>query len=250
MASKEKQVKTEEVKKEVSKKTPTQSHTQSKKDSYLTVDVFDMTGKVIGEETLNKDIFAKPVSPSLLAQVLRVLTFNQRSGTAAVKDRSEVKGGGRKPWRQKGTGRARQGSIRSPQWRGGGVIQGPKPKDWRLDISKRQRRSALLGALTLKAQERGIVMVNDLDLKEAKTKLIFTILGKLPQGSQKKVVKTLVLLPEKNDFIYRATKNLPNTWVETVNNLNTLELVTAHKLLLTKKTIVQLNNFFLKKESN
>lgn len=216
-------------------------------DSHLVVDVYDTTGKVVGSETLNKEIFDKLASEALMAQAVRVFSFNKRSGTVSVKDRSEVRGGGRKPWRQKGTGRARQGSIRSPQWRGGGVIHGPEPKDWSLDLNKKQRRAALLGALSLKARDKQIVLLQELELKEPKTKQIFTILEKLPGVTGK---KTLVVLDNKDDTIYRSVKNLPKAAVNTVANLNTLEIIAAQKLLLTKKSIASMNTFLVSKEKN
>lgn len=213
-------------------------------DSYLTVDVHDMNGKVVGQETLNKEIFDKPASSQLLAQAIRVFTFNKRQGTVSVKDRSEVRGGGRKPWRQKGTGRARQGSIRSPQWRGGGVIHGPEPKDWSLLLSKKLRQKALLGALSLKARDKEIVLIKDLTIKDGKTKDFVGTLAKLPLKEDK---RTLVVLSVKDDLVIRSARNLKNTQVQTVNNLNTLEVVTARNLLLTKEAVTQLENFLLRK---
>lgn len=229
----------EKVVKKVRKttKTPTQ-------DNYLTVAVHDMTGKVVGQETLNKDIFDKPASEQLLAQAIRVFTFNQRQGTVSVKDRSEVRGGGRKPWRQKGTGRARQGSIRSPQWRGGGVIHGPEMKDWSLLLSKKLRQKALLGALTLKAREKEIYLINDLTIKDGKTKDFISTMAKLPLKAAK---RTLVVLPVKDDLVLRSARNLKNTQVQTVTDLNTLEVVTAHNLLLTKEAVTRLESFLLKR---
>jgi large subunit ribosomal protein L4 len=216
-----------------------------KTDNFLVVDVYDVTGKVVGQQTLNKDIFDKPASSQLLAQAVRVLTFNSRQGTAKAKDRSEVRGGGRKPWRQKGTGRARQGSIRSPQWRGGGVIHGPLPKDWSLDLNKKQRRNALLGALTTKAKEKEVVLVNDLKVKEGKTKEIYQTLTKLPLDQK----KTLVVLPEVDSLVLRSIKNLPNATVETVASLNTLQIIQASNLLMTQDAVTKMETFLLNKES-
>lgn len=226
------------------KKEATKPAVVKKADNFLVVDVYDLAGKVIGQETLNKDIFDKPASAQLLAQAVRVLTFNQRQGTAKAKGRAEVRGGGRKPWRQKGTGRARQGSIRSPQWRGGGVVHGPLPKDWSLELSKKQRRSALLGALTVKAKESSVVLVKDFNIKDGKTKEVFATFGKLPVGNVK---RTLVVLPEKDDLVIRSVRNLPNAKVEVVTNLNTLEVVSSKNLLLTKDAILKMEEFLLGK---
>lgn len=220
---------------------------KSKTDSYLVVDVLDLNGKVIGQETLNKDIFACPAPASLLAQALRVFTFNQRQGTANAKDRSEVKGGGRKPWRQKGTGRARQGSIRSPQWKGGGVVHGPRPKDWGLDLSKKLRQKALLGALTLKAQDKEIVLLKELTVKDGRTKDFLTTMAKLPLPKEK---RSLVILPEKDEMVLRSVRNLKNASVETVANINTLQIVSAHQLLLTKDAVAKMESFLLRKDTN
>ena len=229
----------EKVVKKVRKTTKTET-----KDDYLVVDVHDMTGKVVGQETLNKDIFDKPASAQLLAQAIRVFTFNKRQGTVSVKDRSEVRGGGRKPWRQKGTGRARQGSIRSPQWRGGGVIHGPEMKDWSLRLSKKLRQKALLGALSLKARDKEIFLIADLTIKDGKTKDFVSTLAKLPLEVAR---RTLVVLPVKDDLVVRSARNLKNTQVQTVTNLNTLEVVTARNLLLTKEAVNQLESFLLRK---
>jgi large subunit ribosomal protein L4 len=232
-----KSVKAKPVQKEV--KAP------KKVESFLVVDVYDHLGKVVGQEDLSKEIFDHAASKQLLAQAIRVLTFNQRQGTAKAKGRAEVRGGGRKPWRQKGTGRARQGSIRSPQWRGGGVIHNPEPKDWSLDLSKRQRRNALLGSLTQKAKDKEIVLIKDLTIKDGKTKEISTILAKLPLLNH----KTLVVLPQKDDLVLRSVRNLPNASVETVSNLNTLQVISAAKLLLTPKTITTMKENYLKEVS-
>lgn len=240
---------TKETEKIVKQEKTVAPKSQAKKVTvdYLVVDVYDVNGTVVGSETLNKDIFDKLASEALMAQAIRVFSFNQRSGTVSVKDRSEVRGGGRKPWRQKGTGRARQGSIRSPQWKGGGVIHGPEPKDWSLDLNKKQRRAALLGALSLKARDKKIVLIQELELKEPKTKQIFNILNKLPEITGK---KTLVVLDTKNDMLYRSLKNLPKAAVNTVSNLNTLEVVTANKLLLTQKAVASMTTFFSSKEKS
>ncbi len=235
--------KVKEIDEKVVKKVRKASKTETV-DSYLTVDVHDMTGKVVGQETLNKDIFDKPASSQLLAQAIRVFTFNKRQGTVSVKDRSEVRGGGRKPWRQKGTGRARQGSIRSPQWRGGGVIHGPQMKDWSLLLSKKLRQKALLGALSLKARDKEIFLIKDLTIKDGKTKDFVNIIAKLPLQEDR---RTLVVLPVKDDLVVRSARNLKNAQVQTVTNLNTLEVVTARNLLLTKEAITKLESFLLRK---
>lgn len=215
----------------------------TKPKNHLVIDVYDLTGKVVGQETLNKDIFGKEVSPALLLQALRVLQANQRQGTVGVKGRAQVRGGGRKPWRQKGTGRARQGSIRSPQWRGGGVVHGPVMKDWGLDLSKKQRRMALFGAFTQKAVSEEVVLIDKLKISEGKTKELAAVWQKLPLKK-----KTLVLLADQDDLVLRSARNLASTQVDIVKDVNTLEILKADNLVVTRETLQKMDEFFLNKE--
>lgn len=240
--AKETKEKIEEVKPVAKAKTAVKKETVT---SHLTLDVLDMEGKKIGTADLNTEIFDKPASASLLAQALRVFQFNQRQGTVGVKTRADVRGGGKKPWRQKGTGRARQGSIRSPQWKGGGVVHGPIMKDWSLELNKKQRRAALLGALTLKAKEKEIVLLKDLDIKDGKTKVANSLLKALPLETK----SILVVLPEPNEMVLRSMKNLAKTNVEVVTNLNTAQVIGSKKLLLTKAVLSKMEDLWLKKEN-
>jgi large subunit ribosomal protein L4 len=222
-------VKTKSVKKISAKKAPTRVEASPK----LTVPVFSLLGVKVGTVTLPEEVFGVKVNEAILSQAVRVYQANQRTGTSSTKTRAEVKGGGRKPWRQKGTGRARQGSIRSPQWRGGGIVFGPKPRDYSLDLPKMLKRVALRSALTSKKED--LVVVNEWKLSAPKTKKIATTLKKLNLSG-----KTLFVLPEFDENVFRASRNIPTLRVRRATDLNALEVVSADKLVFDKEAIKKL----------
>lgn len=207
--------------------------------SGLTVDVLDQTGKVVGSLELSKEIFGVKPNLALITQAIRVYLANQRLGGASTKSRGEVRGGGRKPWRQKGTGRARIGSIRAPHWRGGGVVFGPKPKDFSLDLPKKMKQKALISALSSKFNDQGLVVIKELELKEAKTKEASTILKNLNVKEKALVVDAVLNNKEKQAF-----RNLADTKLATVNNLNSYLVLDNKKLLMTKEAIKKLEESF------
>ena len=209
----------------------------------LSVDVFDHSGKVVESIILPAEVFGIKPNKVLIAQAVRVYLANQRLGNASTKSRGEVRGGGRKPWRQKGTGRARIGSIRAPHWRGGGVSFGPKPKDYSLEMPKKMKQKALLSALSAKFGDQGLVVIKDLELKASKTKEAFEILKKLDLKG-----KVLVVTTELKDNQKLAFRNIEDTKVATVNNLSTYQILDTKKLLLTKAAVKKMEELFVEKK--
>jgi large subunit ribosomal protein L4 len=180
---------------------------------------------------LKAEIFGARVNPHLMHQVVVAQMNNRRAGTAATKTKGFVRGGGKKPWRQKGTGRARAGSIRSPIWVGGGTIFGPHPKDYEVRLPKKARRAALLSALSLKKREEKLLVVEDLDLSESKTKLMRRLLDEL------KVKSVLIVLPEENSKVELAARNLPRVKVIRAEGLNVYDLLRHEHLILTTAAV-------------
>ena len=197
----------------------------------MKVDVYGMNGRKTGESAeLPADIFEAPVNIDLMHQAYVRQMANARLGTHKTKGRSEVRGGGRKPWRQKGTGRARQGSIRAAQWVGGGKVHTPKPRDYSQAMPKKMRRAALRSALSVKAAEKEILVIDELKVKAPKTKEIAGSLEKLVGGDS-----VLILTPgkgEQEEMLIRSARNLPDTKVLMANYLNVRDLLGYDKLLL------------------
>ena len=189
-----------------------------------------MEARVIHPQ-LRADIFAVKVLPHLLQQVVRMQLNNRRMGSAATKTKGLVRGGGKKPWRQKGTGRARAGSIRSPLWVGGGTVFGPQPRDYTYRLPKKARRAALLSTLSLKHQEGKLIVVEKIELGEAKTKLMRRILADL------KVESALIVLGESAPDIELATRNLPNAKTLRVDGLNVYDILRHEHLILTAQAL-------------
>jgi len=210
----------------------------------MKVTVYNQEGKEVGTTLLPKEIFDIKVNPDLVHQVVVSQMANRRKVIAHAKGRAEVRGGGRKPWRQKGTGRARAGSIRSPLWRGGGVTFGPtKERVFKKKINKKMRKIAFFMALSTKAKNNLLLILDKLSLPEAKTKLMTKILGKLPfkKGS------CLIALPRADKTIIRVTRNIPNVQTIEARNLNALDLLSFKYLIMPKETIKVIKETFLKK---
>jgi large subunit ribosomal protein L4 len=180
---------------------------------------------------LKAEIFGARVNAHLMHQVVVAQLNNRRAGTAATKTKGFVRGGGKKPWRQKGTGRARAGSIRSPIWVGGGTVFGPHPKDYEVRLPKKARRAALLSALSLKKREGKLLVVEQLDLSESKTKLMRQLLDEL------KVQSALIVLPEGNPKLELAARNLPTVKVIRAEGLNVYDLLRYDHLILTTAAV-------------
>ncbi len=201
----------------------------------MEVDVFNMDGEKVRTVELPAAIFEAPVNVDLMHQAYVRQMANARLGTHSTKGRSEVAGGGRKPWKQKGTGRARQGSTRAAQWVGGGKVHTPKPRDYSQKMPLKMRRAALRSALSVKASEAGIVVLDDLALPEAKTRLISQALNRLVGESS-----VLILLPEKNagyELVVRSANNLPATKTLLANYLNIRDLLGFDKVILPLKAL-------------
>ena len=191
--------------------------------------LYNMEGKAIGEVELSDEIFAAPINEAAMHLMVRSYLAAQRQGTQSALSRGEVRGGGRKIYRQKGTGNARHHGNRAPQFRHGGVVFAPKPRDYDLAVNKKVRRLAFKSALTSKLNAGEIVVVDSLELKEAKTKLMAGVLKALDAEK-----KALVVLPERDETVIRATNNLPEAKISYVNTLNVYDILNAGKVVLTK----------------
>lgn len=193
------------------------------------VKVFDMAGKEVGTVDLSDAVFAVEVNSAVLHAAVRAYLLNQRQGTQSTLTRSEVSGGGKKPWRQKGTGRARQGSTRSPQWTHGGVALGPKPRSYRTDLNKKVKKLALLGALSGKVADNEFVVIDSIATSEYKTKVMADMLKAV--GANK---KALVVLSEKNDKVVGSFRNIPGVKTAYTNTLNVYDILNCDKVVIEK----------------
>ncbi len=203
------------------------------------VSVVNMAGEKVSELTLKDEIFA--IEPNTSAMHIAVVNYlaNQRQGTQSTLTRSEVSGGGKKPWRQKGTGRARQGSTRAPQWYHGGIALGPKPRSYSFTINKKVRRLAMKSAFSAKLADNEIIVLDSLDLAEIKTKEIVKMLSAV--GAAK---KALIVLPEKNDIIYRSARNIAGVKVSLVNTLNVYDLLNCDSLIILKDAAAKIEEVY------
>ena len=199
------------------------------------VALFKQDGSQIGEVTLNEEIFGIEPNESVVYDAIIMQRASLRQGTHAVKNRSAVRGGGRKPWRQKGTGRARQGSIRSPQWRGGGVVFGPTPRSYSYKLPKKVRRLAIKSVLSEKVAENKLVVVDALSFDAPKTKEFKQVLANLSIDK-----KVLIVLEEGNDFAALSARNLQNVSVIASNNVTVLDVVANDKVLATQTALTQI----------
>jgi len=205
----------------------------------MKVPVYNMQGEQVGEIDLPAAIFEAPIRPDLMHQAYVRQMANKRQGTHSTRTRGEVRGGGRKPWRQKGTGRARQGSIRAPQWVGGGVVHGPKPRDYYQKMPRKMRRAALRSALSAKAQEQAIIVVDDLRLPEIKTRLMDEALTRLA-GDEATVLVLVPESPQANEqyaVVTKATRNLPYAKTLLATYLNIRDLLGYDKIVMPKAAI-------------
>ena len=203
------------------------------------VDVYNIDGKKVSEVELNEEIFGIVPNEAIVHTVLVNYLANQRQGTQSTKTRAEVRGGGRKPWRQKGTGRARQGSIRAPQWIKGGIALGPKPRSYKYRVNKKERRLALKSVLSSKVMENQLVVVDSLPLKEIKTKSMVSALNNLKVEG-----KTLIVLPEKNENVQKSARNIENVKTSLVNTMNIYDLLKYNKLVLTLDAVKKIEEVY------
>lgn len=199
------------------------------------INIYNLEGKIVAEQELAPAVFEVKTKPELIHLVATGLSANQRQVLAHTKTRGEVSGGGRKPWKQKGTGRARHGSIRSPLWRGGGVAFGPRPeRNFKVKINKKAKKAAFRMALSEKVKENGLVLLENFDLPEAKTMAFAKILRVLPVVGKK---ITIVFSAEKEN-LRRASRNLPQVSQENLNELNLLDVLRADTILTTREAVV------------
>lgn len=196
------------------------------------LNVLDMNNKVVGKVSLKEDIFNSEIKEHLLHKSVIAHLANLRRGTHSTKNKSQVRGGGAKPWRQKGTGRARAGSIRSPLWRGGGITFGPTPRDYDHDVPKKMRRSALISALSLKVKNGDIFVVDKIDIDKPKTKDVVSILKNFKIDRS-----VLFLIDEKNKNLELSARNIPDARVQRVDSINVYDLLYYDKIICTKGAI-------------
>ena len=206
--------------------------------------IYNQEGKKIGEVTLPKEIFGLKINPDLIHQVVISQMANRRKAIAHTKDRGEVSGGGKKPWRQKGLGRARHGSIRSPIWKGGGVVFGPrKEKKFKKKIPKKMKRKALLMALSAKLKNNLLIILDKLKISKPKTKEMVKILEKLPAKKE----SSLIVIPELNRNLILAARNIQDVETRRAKDLNCLDLLSFKYLIMPKESIKVIKETFLKK---
>ncbi len=203
------------------------------------VKVFDMAGKEVGEITLSDVMFGAEVNAAVLHAAVRAFLMNQRQGTQSTLTRSEVSGGGKKPWRQKGTGRARQGSTRSPQWTHGGIALGPKPRDYRVGMNKKTKRVALYSALSAKVAANELIVVDDIKCASYSTKTVVNMLNAL--GADR---KALIVLPEVDNFVVKSAANIPGVKTTLAHTINVYDILNANKLVVSKAAIARLEEVF------
>ena len=203
------------------------------------VDVYNMQGKKVSDVELNEAVFGIEPNETIVHSVLVNYLANQRQGTQSTKTRAEVRGGGKKPWRQKGTGRARQGSIRAPQWIKGGIALGPKPRSYKYTVNKKERRLAIKSILSSKVLEKELTVVDKLEIKEIKTKTMVKALTDLKVEG-----KTLIVLPENNKNVLMSSRNIEGVKTITANNINVFDLLKYTNLILPVDTVKKLEEVY------
>ena len=203
------------------------------------VDVYDIAGKKVDTVELKDEIFGIEPNEAVVHSVLVNYLANQRQGTQSTKTRAEVSGGGRKPWRQKGTGRARQGSIRAPQWIKGGIALGPKPRSYKYTVNKKERRLAIKSLLSSKVLENELTVVDKLELAEVKTKTMVKALADLKVEG-----KTLIVLPENNKNVLMSARNIEGVKTIVLNNINVFDLLKYNNLVLPLETVKKLEEVY------
>ncbi len=204
-----------------------------------TVKIYDQTGADVGEHELVEEIFGIEPNQAVMHDAVVNYLANQRQGTFAAKSRGQVRGGGRKPWRQKGTGRARQGSIRSPQWRGGGVVFAKSPRDFSYSLPKKVRRLALKSAFSAKAQEDAVKLIDKFSFEGPRTKEMLQVLSALGLEG-----KTLIVLSERDDNVYLSARNLPKVKVLYPHTINTYEILNHDRVLFTVDAMAKIEEVY------
>ena len=202
------------------------------------VSVYNMEGKEVGTIELNDAVFGAPVNEHLVHMAVVQYLANKRQGTQKAKTRSEVSGGGRKPWRQKGTGHARQGSTRAPQWKGGGVVFAPVPRDYSFKLNKKEKRAALKSALTSRVQDNKLIVVDELKFDEIKTKKFKAVMDNL------KVNKALVVISDNDEKVVMSARNLPTIMTTQVDTISVYDILKGDTLVLTKDAVAKIEEVY------
>ena len=202
------------------------------------VSVYNMEGKEVGKMDLNDAVFGVEINEHLVHMAVVQMLANKRQGTQKAKTRSEVSGGGRKPWRQKETGHARQGSIRAPQWKGGGVVFAPVPRDYSFKMNKKEKRAALKSVLTSRVQENKLIVLDELKLDEIKTKKFKEIMNNL------KVEKAMVVIGEADQNVICSAKNLPKISTSVVENINVYDILKGDTLVITRDAVAKIEEVY------
>ena len=202
------------------------------------VSVYNMEGKEVGTIELNDAVFGVEVNEHLVHMAVVQQLANNRQGTQKAKTRSEVSGGGRKPWRQKGTGHARQGSTRAPQWTGGGVVFAPVPRDYSFKLNKKEKRAALKSALTSRVQDNKLIVVDELKFDEIKTKKFKAVMDNL------KVSKALVVLAENDEKVVMSARNIPTVKTALTNTINVYDILKGDTVILTKDAVAKIEEVY------
>lgn len=203
------------------------------------VAVYDISGKTVGQIELSENTFGQPVNAAVLHEVVKAYLANQRQGTQSALTRAEVRGGGIKPWRQKGTGRARQGSTRAPQWRHGGVVFAPKPRDYTIRVNRKVKRLAMKSALSSKVLDQDLIVFDALNLEAPKTKEMVKVLNAVD------VKKALIVLATPDETVERAARNIPGVKTTLVGTLNVYEILKCQKLILTKESAQKIEEVYV-----
>ena len=198
-----------------------------------------MAGKEVGEITLSDKVFGASVNAAVLHTAVRAYLMNQRQGTQSTLTRTEVSGGGRKPWKQKGTGHARQGSTRSPQWTHGGIALGPKPRSYRVNLSKAVKRAALFSALSSKVESANMIVVDSITATEYKTKAMIAMLDAV--GAAR---KSLVVLPEVNTYVIKSCDNIPGVKTTQWNTINVYDILNCDTLIVAKDAVAKIEEVY------
>ena len=201
--------------------------------------VVDMAGKEVGEITLSEKVFGATVNPAVLHTAVRAYLLNQRQGTQSTLTRTEVSGGGRKPWKQKGTGHARQGSTRSPQWTHGGIALGPKPRSYRINLNKSIKRNALFGALSAKVANSEMIVVDEIVANEYKTKAMVSMLSAI--GAAK---KSLIVLPAVDNFVIKSCANIEGVKTTQWNTINVYDILNCDTFVVAKEAVAKIEEVY------
>ena len=202
------------------------------------VSVFNMEGKEVGKMDLNYAVFGVEINEHLVHMAVVQTLANKRQGTQKAKTRSEVSGGGRKPWRQKGTGHARQGSTRAPQWKGGGVVFAPVPRDYSFKLNKKEKQAALKSVLTSRVQDNKLIVLDELKLDEIKTKKFKEVMDNL------KVEKAMVVIGEQDKNVILSARNLPTVSTAVAENINVYDILKGDTLVLTKDAVAKIEEVY------